>query len=101
MQVLRRPVETTVISGHFVMPEQCPLCPRKRTLDDGVGMSAMCRKRTPAPQQRTSLFDHFVSAREQLRWHVEAEYSIGRSSLPRRGWLIEKISFFFQNLMRS
>jgi hypothetical protein len=33
---------------------RCPLCPRKRTLSDTTGMSALCQKRTNAPQQETT-----------------------------------------------
>src|SRR5262249_35719577 len=56
-----------VISGHGSASIRCPLYPQKQTLITSVEMSALCQKRTPAPQQRTSLFDHFVGAREQLR----------------------------------
>jgi hypothetical protein len=40
-----------VISGHFVTLGPCPLYPQKQTLVEGVGMSALCQKRTHAPQQ--------------------------------------------------
>jgi len=30
---------------------RCPLYPQKRTLTDTTGMSALCQKRTYAPQQ--------------------------------------------------
>jgi hypothetical protein len=36
-------------------------------------MSALCQKRTHAPQQRSSLFDPLIGVREQLRG-VEADY---------------------------
>src|SRR6516164_2077453 len=52
---------------------RCPLYPRKRTLSDATGMSALCQKRTFALQQIASLFDHLVDAGEQLRRHFEAE----------------------------
>ena len=51
----------------------CPLYPRKRTCAVQLGMSALGQKRTHAPQQTASLFDHFVSAGEQLGWHVDAK----------------------------
>jgi hypothetical protein len=37
------------------MSAQCPLYPQKRTLAEGVGMSALCQKRT-----LSELFDHLV-----------------------------------------
>src|SRR6516165_2084771 len=45
--------------------ERCPLYPRKRTLSDTTGMSALCQKRTYAPQQKTPLFDHLVGAQQE------------------------------------
>jgi hypothetical protein len=48
-----------------------PLCPRKRTLRDAVGMSASCHKQTHAPQQKASLFNHLVGAGEQRRGKFE------------------------------
>ena len=36
-------------------------------------MSPLCQKRTYAPQQRRSLFDHLVSACKQRRRHFEAQ----------------------------
>jgi hypothetical protein len=38
-------------SGHFAEFDQCPLCPRKRTLFTAARMSALCHKRTHALQQ--------------------------------------------------
>jgi hypothetical protein len=35
-----------VKSRHRRMSERCPLCPRKRTLIERIGMSALCQKRT-------------------------------------------------------
>jgi hypothetical protein len=34
------PLPLRVTSGHFVTSDQCPLCPRKRTLMERAGMSA-------------------------------------------------------------
>src|SRR5262249_18533883 len=34
----------------------CPLYPRKRTLSDRLGMSALCQKRTNEPQQSVYKF---------------------------------------------
>src|SRR5262249_13954170 len=42
-----------VKSGHSAVSEQCPLYPQKRTLVECVEMSALCQKRTNAPQQLT------------------------------------------------
>ena len=46
---------------------------QKRTCAVRIGMSALCQKRTYAPQQDRPLFDHLVSALLQLNWDVEAE----------------------------
>src|SRR5262245_16366606 len=35
-----------VISGHRSSSNQCPLYPRKRTLIERLGMSALCQKQT-------------------------------------------------------
>src|SRR5882672_12659174 len=50
-----------------------PLCPRERTSRIAVGMSVSCHKRTHAPQQPATLFDHFVGAGDERRRHIEAE----------------------------
>jgi hypothetical protein len=42
----------------------CPLYPQKRTLEDITSMSALCQKRTHAPQQK-GLFDHLVGAAKE------------------------------------
>jgi len=51
-------VRFTPESGQTARPSECPLCAQKRTY---------------APQQRRSLFDHLVSARKQRRRHFEAQ----------------------------
>src|SRR6516165_5713385 len=58
--------------------ERCPLYPRKRTLSDTTGMSALCQKRTYAPQQKAPLFDHLVGRGEQRWRNGEAERLRGR-----------------------
>src|SRR6516164_11811348 len=53
-----------VKSGHSATSKRCPLCPRKRTLVDENWMSALCHKRTHAPQQLRPLLGcsrHFTS----------------------------------------
>ena len=55
--VLRRPVE---------------LAPRKRTSESRIAMSALGHKRTHAPQQTSSLFDHLIGNSEHLGRDVEA-----------------------------
>jgi hypothetical protein len=49
-QVLHLP-RLLLPSGRFVCENPCPLYPRKRTLLSVTGMSALCQKRTRAPQQ--------------------------------------------------
>src|SRR6516165_4423249 len=46
-----------VISGQSVILEPCPLYPQKRTNRRRLDLSALCQKRTNAPQQNF-LFDH-------------------------------------------
>jgi len=55
----------------------CQLYPRKRTFVSASGMSALCQKRTPAPQQKSVLFDHFVR-RGQQRWRYREAERLGR-----------------------
>jgi hypothetical protein len=52
MLVLHRPIEPTVISGHFAESDRCPLYPRKQTFPPSFGMSAACQKRTNRPNVR-------------------------------------------------
>ena len=58
-----------VISGHVQCTRRCPLYRQKRTCAVQLGMSALCQKRTYAPQQTAFLFDHLVGASEQRRRH--------------------------------
>src|SRR5262249_19831447 len=46
-----------VISRCGALLGLCPLYPRKRTKSKRSAMSALCQKRTNAPQQMASLFD--------------------------------------------
>jgi hypothetical protein len=57
----------------YVVDYQCPLHPQKRTLKLSRAMSALCQKRTHAPQQTPVLFDDLVGADEQRLWEREAE----------------------------
>jgi hypothetical protein len=47
----------------------CPLLPESGQVADRLGMSALCQKRTYAPQQKAVLLDHLVGAKR----HVDAE----------------------------
>src|SRR5262249_3640352 len=62
-----------VISGHHKTFNPCPLYPRKRTLGLSSEMSALCQKRTHAPQQNAHLFDHLVGEREQERRNLKTQ----------------------------
>src|SRR5262249_39889074 len=53
--------------------KSCPLYPRKRTFAVHKRMSALGQKRTHAPQQTASLFDHLVGTGEQRGRHFEAK----------------------------
>src|SRR5262249_60192733 len=55
----------------------CLLYPRKRTCAVQEAMSALGQKRTYAPAQKGSLFDHLVSSREQGRGHREPKRPCG------------------------
>ena len=46
-----------IISRRSVITEPCPLCPRKRTKSGHRGMSALCQKRTHAPQESEAGWD--------------------------------------------
>jgi hypothetical protein len=56
-----------VKSRHFSGSLRCPLFPRKRTLLGDSWMSALCQKRTRAPQQKRFLFAHLVGKSGHLR----------------------------------
>src|SRR5215471_14337278 len=66
-------------SGHAIAGAEksdlhrCQLCPRKRTSSEATGMSALCHKRTYAPQQFTPSFNHVVDDGEHARRYREAE----------------------------
>jgi len=49
-----RPCPLWVKSRHCGISNQCPLYSQKRTLELSRGMSALCQKRTHAPQQSAS-----------------------------------------------
>src|SRR5262249_18532941 len=49
--ILTRSCPLWVNSGHRGKLEECPLYPQKRTLISTAVMSALCQKRTHAPQQ--------------------------------------------------
>jgi hypothetical protein len=51
----------------------CPLFTQKRTFAIVIRMSAKGHKRTHAPQQITSLFDHLVGGYEQVLRDCEAK----------------------------
>jgi hypothetical protein len=53
------------------MSEQCPLYPRKQTLVERTGMSALCQSETHALQQKRLLND-VIGDLLQMHWHVEA-----------------------------
>src|SRR5271169_3231618 len=60
-------------NGSLAKPGQCPLWSKSGQTIATQRMSALCHKRTHAPQQTVSLFDHVVGECQQLRWHFEAE----------------------------
>jgi len=63
------------------MSAQCPLYPQKRTLAEGVGMSALCQKRT-----LSELFDHLVGELLELPRHFQQAHRavLDRAGLPCR-----------------
>src|ERR1039457_3272562 len=50
---------------------------RKRPKWGSAANDAKCQKRTHAPQQTASLFDHLIGADEQRRRHIEAHRLCG------------------------
>jgi hypothetical protein len=56
-----------------------------------VGMSQRRQFRPHAPQQTASLFDHYVGAGEQRRWHVNSERlgSLHIDDQFEMGWLFD------------
>jgi hypothetical protein len=51
----------------------CPLLPESGQLADGLGMSALCQKRTYAAQQKAPLFDHLVGELLELQRDLQTE----------------------------
>ena len=47
--------------------------PRKRTFNSAAGMSALGQKRTHAPKQKGSLFDHLVGPPDERVGDIDAE----------------------------
>jgi hypothetical protein len=72
-----KPDTTPRVVGKWVLPDNCvivertgeslPVFPYEQTPAAPVRMSQKCHKRTHAPQQTASLFDHLVGTAEQ-RW---------------------------------
>src|SRR5262249_51808779 len=57
----RRLKLSTIKGALHTVNRLCPLYPRKRTLSEAMGMSALCHKPTYAVQQRVPLFDETTS----------------------------------------
>src|SRR5437763_5673740 len=62
-----------VRSGHSQWFERCPLYPSKQTSAEHIGISALCHKKTHAPQQNRFLFDDFISRYQQVLWERNTE----------------------------
>src|SRR6516225_3997065 len=71
------PCPLWVITGHCAASARCPPYLQKRTSAERIGMSVKCQKQTPAPQQRTHLFDHVVGDSEERRRDGHAEHGGG------------------------
>src|ERR1035441_5125029 len=52
---------------------QCPLLSESGQNVAVPRMSALCHKRTHAPQQTASLFDHLVGAADYRQWDIQPE----------------------------
>src|SRR6516225_9292258 len=84
-----------VSSGHYLSPNRCPLYPRKRTLSDTTGMSALCQKRTHAPQQNGASYSSHFQARQIGTSCTESVKP--RSSLTL--WIHPSFAFSFDHLV--
>src|SRR5262249_17297666 len=73
-----------VISRRRAIAPLCPLYPRNRTFNRTTGMSALCQKRTHAPQQRPSLFDHLEPTHELAPLEFDRLHVVPFSPSPRR-----------------
>jgi hypothetical protein len=64
---VRRPCPLWVKSRHFATQSPCPLTPRKQTLVECAGMSALCQKQTHALQQSMLGLGQALTLAEKLR----------------------------------